>query len=277
MKPPHPLLVGFLLFILLVGTLVIPVKKPDMQATAKLQPVIVAPTELSVRAIAIRAADDFALVEAGDQLGSGVITRRITPDGHVAVFVWTCAHVLIPQPPDAAESKKKKKVEPKPPAGPVVIKVKIDHVDYQAKLIAIGGLGRDEVDVALLEVMNAPLDTGSVDFDVKLPEAGSAVYMLGAAGGEANPPSFFVGVVSAPDRLMTGQVFDQLDCASFFGCSGCGVFNAEGHCIGLTESIMTASICFDTPARCIYSWAEQNHVLWAMFTTVPMPSQFSNL
>ena len=215
---------------------------------------------------------DFAFVETSVAAGSAVVFKRYDKNGHVVLFAWTCAHVLTADKEVTANESSSLFLDP--PAPPLAAKIIINGASYDTRLLKDSGDGPGQPDLALLQVIDGPTNTGSAIFSTETPKVGSTAYMVAAAAGEYRPPSFFIGIISANDRILDHSKFDQLECPAYPGCSGAGVFNAEGQCEGLMDCMLNASISFETPARDMVAWAQTNHVDWALDASVPLPTNF---
>lgn len=208
----------------------------------------VIPVTLQQRAREAKSQFAFVRVDSigGKSAGSGVLVKR---DGRL--FVWTCAHVILDDPAAVYNPKT------------VTVKVVIGRFYYPAVVLACGRDATNDVDVALLEVLGPPQDTGSAVFDISVPEQGDAVYHLGAAGGMIDPPTFVTGIVSAPHGIFERAERDQLELPAYPGCSGGGVYSESGRCQGLAEITFTAALTYEVPARVIYRWAVNHQVAGA--------------
>lgn len=180
-------------------------------------------------------------------VGSGVLVRS---GGRV--FVWTCAHVLTSDKTGEFDSKSAR------------IGIQVAGKDYEGKVLACGQLDvPDDDDVALIEVMNPPAESGSAIFDTTQESSGDSVFYVGAVRGVPIPPSFFIGRLAAPDFFIDKHYTDELDCAAYPGCSGSAVYLDSGKCVGLMEATLTGSISFTISARTMYRWAQRNKVEFA--------------
>lgn len=195
------------------------------------------------------------LIEASDGYGSGVVVYA-----HGNTYVWTCAHVMTQMPKTPVEALNAL-LSGKPLPVFQTAKVTIHGKVYQASTVDCGGITSDTVDVAVLRVWDAPTPLDSTKFSSAVPTRGQPVYHVGNAEGLEAPDTLAVGVSTYPDRLVQGRVEDQYQLPILPGCSGGGVYDYRGKCIGLVRERLGYDIAYTVPTREIRKWAEKEGLL----------------
>lgn len=219
------------------------------------------PLQTGIPALVSEIKTESVYVETCTGFGTGVIFNRKI-EGREKTFVWTCGHVIR-----GASLTKENSTN----ALNCYILIRYGCFKYPAHVVAMSG-ELEPVDAALL-LVDAPIKgSKSVRFNFGTPEVGERVVTLGDAGHLMAPMSFFQGYFVTRGRNLFGRSEDQYQCSVYPGCSGGGIFNLNGECVGLVFARHEETTLFDVPSRRLLEWSRNNHIEWALDESVPMPS-----
>lgn len=141
-----------------------------------------------------------------------------------------------------------------------------------------------------LAVLQCPVGVpfASAHFCPKVPGAGDVVWHVGSPFGARGLNSVSGGVVAYVGRYRydgarslepDAVVYDQVSLTAFGGCSGGGVFRADGACIGLVIEFLgpekTPGILCIAPTRRMLEFAREARCEWALSPAVPVPDRLS--
>jgi hypothetical protein len=112
---------------------------------------------------------------------------------------------------------------------------------------------------------------------------GTELYHIGSLLGQGGHNSMTRGIISQVGRVLDlgsgeGVVFDQTTVTAFPGSSGGGVFLSErsganaGQYVGMLVRGAGETFNLIVPVRRMRSWAESQHVKWAIDLDVEVPS-----
>lgn len=224
-------------------------------------------------------------VKAGTSQGSGTLFTR-TRGEETITFVWTAGHVVehLRSTREIVLNGAKKTVTEFQDAA-IVQEFREDgrrigEIKMDAKVIRYSDAEHGE-DLALLQVRkkNFTKDTTEFYLDGDIPEVGTSVYHVGSLLGQFGANSLTDGLVSQIGRVIkldgNDVVFDQTTATAFPGSSGGGIFlKNNSRYIGMLVrgSSGGGSFNFYVPVRRMKTWAEKNHVLWALDASITLPS-----
>ena len=229
---------------------------PD--STESKQPRIDATSQPAVSIYEAAVAATVSIEVEGDVIGTGfVVESRGTK------YVWTAGHCvpsqeLCPQCGIVHTIRISKPVLCEGvEVGRIFAEVKVVRVDY-------------EWDLALLEI-TSPFPVASTHFAYR-PEVriGDPIFTVGNALGDAYEYSLFFGHVSRlhdnGEPLWTHDL-TRADITAMPGCSGAGVFNAEGKVIGILVGGLRGSdnLMLFVPVADIEAWARLNDLRFAVY------------
>lgn len=152
---------------------------------------------------------------------------------------------------------------------------------YKTKIIAYSDYTTGH-DLAILMILDEDFKCEeSVEFDYKdIPKAGQYIWHIGSFLGDAGSGSFSDGCISQIGRILMnnpfiGTFFDQVSCTAFPGSSGGGVFRGDGEnkgkCIGLLSRQRAETFNYIIPARRMFLFCEDNHLMWTIDKNSTMP------
>jgi hypothetical protein len=132
-------------------------------------------------------------------------------------------------------------------------------------------------DLALLLVDGRfDLPNGGVEFNqtMKLPHLGMDIFHVGSFLGQEGHNSFSVGIISHIGRVLRGlpYEYDQTSAPVYPGSSGGGVFDRDGKYIGMVVRRADSTFNFIVPIRLMRIWVVDEHLTWALDSSVSMPS-----
>ena len=153
----------------------------------------------------------------------------------------------------------------------------VSHVVNEAKEIwVIDNIGRHLIanliinsrdeDIALLSIPNNSFSHG-IEFNPYKSKIGDNISHIGCPTGFEGMFSYFEGRISFSHRMVENCSYDQVQCSAFYGCSGGGVFNSNGECIGLMARFLntnTHGMFLIVPSRRIIEFAIKNNVNYAI-------------
>lgn len=212
------------------------------------------------------------MITHGEGSGSGVAFRN-----GEKTFIWTAAHVVSPLQYFEEVDKKKTSFFKKLSLVQPVIK----NNEHFADRVTGGRVIRfyEKEDIALVEVNNKDFLLKGVRFTPKsfAPKLGSNVWHVGSAGGYDGINSLLKGHISFVGRNKNNYSHDQIQIPATWGCSGGGVFNDDGDCVGLITEFLktwdtTPGIFMMTPTRRLWEFSQRNDCLWAMDSDVEVPA-----
>lgn len=212
--------------------------------------------------------DITVAIDTLKEFGTGVLFSRPDKDNNPINFVWTAAHVIIQNitsNPDKTVS-----------AAPVKISkyIKRNYVDI-GKTEMIGYIVKYSVkyDLALIMVDRIIGDNTVLFNTVELPDLGDNLFYMGHFGGHTGGIGLLTGIYSQHNIEVKSTLYDAIQVGLVGGCSGGGVFNTNGLCVGL--AIMArhdVNLSLINPARKIIQWSKDNKVQWGLNASVPIPS-----
>lgn len=218
--------------------------------------------------------------------GSGVLVNREI-EGEKITFVWTAAHVIdnlrtVREIVDSKGNTRKliefsdaRIVKELVEAGRRVGEIKMD-----ASVIKYSDADNGH-DLALLMVRAKDYGKDSANFlvkkeDDKIVPIGTRLYHVGSLLGQVGSNSMTTGIVSQVGRVLgdiaRGAEFDQTTVTAFPGSSGGGVFLENGEYVGMIVRGAGEGFNFMVPIRRMKDWAEESGILWALDSTVKVPS-----
>lgn len=226
--------------------------------------------------VTIRADGQYSTSE-----GSGVlISRQIGKES--VTFVWTCGHVLDHL----------RKVRTVIKDGVPVKIVEFEDVQIIKELIE-GGRRVGEIkmdarvlkysdpddgeDLALLMVRSRDYAKESASFyldktDHNIVPIGTGLYHVGSLLGQRGSNSMTAGIVSQVGRIYGKVEYDQTTVTAFPGSSGGGVYLQDGRYMGMLVRGAGENFNLIVPVRRMYRWAADHKILWALDTSVKMPT-----
>ena len=227
--------------------------------------------------VTIRAEDSYQKSE-----GSGVLITRKVGDEQVT-FVWTAAHVVdhlrnVRTVIDS-EGQSRKLVEF---ADVQIIKELIEsgrrvgEMKMDASVIKFSHADTGH-DLALLMVRARDYGKSSAAFykdaDTNIVPIGTNLFHVGSLLGQMGANSMTTGIISQLGRLDGGKVeFDQTTVTAFPGSSGGGVYLTDGKYIGMLVRGAGEGFNLIVPIRRMASWAKQNNLMWALDSSIKVPS-----
>jgi hypothetical protein len=206
-------------------------------------------------------------------------------------FIWTDAHVV-------SDSLKKEKVLLPGKDAPTIRYRFTDVYVGQDEFVSGRKVGRylalarvirysDAHDLAILEPYKRGWPEASVRFQQEglLPRLGEHIWHVGGLHGERGGRSVLRGNIAAigrtilntiPEELEDPLVYDQVNVMAAPGCSGGGIFDAHGRCLGLIARYVgpgaaPAGGFLYTPTRRMWAFSRQAGCLWAMDRSVAVP------
>lgn len=213
--------------------------------------------------------------------GSGVLIVRKIGDQEVT-FVWTAAHVIdnlrvvreviteTGQPRKVVEFKDAQIVRELVESGRRVGEIKMD-----AQVIKYSNADTGH-DLALLMVRAKNYGKASSSFYLSnadpIVPIGTNLYHVGSLLGQMGANSMTTGIVSQIGRTLEKMEYDQTTVTAFPGSSGGGVFLTDGKYVGMLVRGAGEGFNLIVPIRRMVDWAEKNDILWALDSTVEMPS-----
>ena len=216
--------------------------------------------------------------------GSGVIFSRKDKGDNTVNFIWTAAHVV-------GNLRQERKVIVKGAERTIVefkdakiVKVirqngrTVGRLELSAEIVKYSNSETGH-DLAILRVrkLNFVQDTVKFYLDKDIPKLGTDLWHVGSLLGEMGSNSMTDGIYSQTGRLIPSlnkYVFDQTTVAAFPGSSGGGVFlKSDARYVGMLVRGAGETFNLIVPVRRMTEWAKKNNVLWALDSTVPMPSE----
>lgn len=210
--------------------------------------------------------------------GSGVLYTR----GNKS-FVWTCAHVVdgLRQTREVIQGGQKRLLVEFKDAEVVVEfreagrRVGDQRVDASVIKYSDAQSGHD---LALLLIRKRNFSDACVEFaDESIPTPGTELLHVGSLRGQFGSNSVTSGVLSQVGRVLdlgpSAVVFDQVSTPSFPGSSGGGIFRrSDGKYVAMLVRGSGETFGFGVPVRRMWSWAKENDILWAMDSSLEVPS-----
>ena len=240
--------------------------------------------------------DVSVTVKAGFSEGSGVIiTRdvRVAPNKTEKIcFVWTAGHVvdgLRSVRTIIREGQQKKIVEFKDAQ---IVKEftqdgrRVGELKMDCKVLKYSD-AEDGEDLPLLMIRQKGFLDKSAAFylpgENKPVPIGTELYHVGSLLGQTGSNSMTRGIMSQVGRVLNlgtgdGVIFDQTTVTAFPGSSGGGVFLSEqskehaGKYVGMLVRGAGETFNLIVPVRRMKKWAKEEGVLWAIDTTVEVPT-----
>jgi len=206
-----------------------------------------------LKTVRAEAESNTVTLAIGSTRGSGVIITRRDLQGRRHSYIWTVGHLAVEAESDSG----------------------YDPIEV-SRYITDGGkvVGRTiltatvikcdtEADLALLELNSNFFSDEGVEFVTQLPIVAEPLFHYGSPYGEAGANSFTAGSLAKLGFTIDGVSYDFVTTSAAPGCSGGGVFNARGECLGLVARQTASTVCFIIPARRLAEWAEKQGVPWA--------------
>jgi len=225
--------------------------------------------------VTIRAENDYQKSE-----GSGILITRKIGDEQVT-FVWTCGHVV-----DNLRNVRSIIID-----GTSVKVIEFDDVQIIKELVEggrrVGEIKMDATvikysdaddgeDLALLMVRAKDYGKASTKFylDSKEPiiPIGTQLFHVGSLLGQMGANSMTSGIISQVGRIHGKVEFDQTTVTAFPGSSGGGVYLTDGKYIGMLVRGAGEGFNLIVPIRRMASWAKQNNLMWALDSSIKVPS-----
>jgi hypothetical protein len=219
------------------------------------------PLQTGIPALASEIKTETVFVETCTGFGSGLIFNR-TINGEPKTFIWTCGHEIR----GLALTK-----ENATNALNCYILVKYGRFACTAHVVAMSKQS-DPVDAALLVTETPLLGSRSVRFVTSTPQVGEGIVTLGDAQHMQAPMSFFKGYFVTRGRHLSQYKVDQYQCSVYPGCSGGGIFDLTGNCLGIVFARGEETTLFGLPARRLIEWSRANGVEWALDSSLPAPT-----
>jgi len=215
--------------------------------------------------------------------GSGIIFSRKDKDGNTVNFIWTAAHVidnLRTERKVIVNGASKTLVEFKDAKIVKVIRQKgrsVGQLELDAEVVKYSD-AEDGHDLALLKVRKLNFVDPTVNFylDKEIPKLGTDLWHVGSLLGQMGSNSMTDGIYSQTGRVLKSlnkHVFDQTTVAAFPGSSGGGVFlKSDNRYIGMLVRGAGETFNLIVPVRRMQEWATKNNIMWALDTSVKLPS-----
>jgi S1-C subfamily serine protease len=215
--------------------------------------------------------------------GSGIIFSRKDKDGNTVNFIWTAAHVidnLRTERKVIVNGASKTLVEFKDAKIVKVIRQKgrsVGQLELDAEVVKYSD-AEDGHDLALLKVRKLNFVDSTVNFylDKEIPKLGTDLWHVGSLLGQMGSNSMTDGIYSQTGRVLKSlnkHVFDQTTVAAFPGSSGGGVFlKSDNRYIGMLVRGAGETFNLIVPVRRMQEWATKNNIMWALDTSVKLPS-----
>jgi len=206
----------------------------------------------------------FAITTTTDRpIGSGISVIR-----NDKVYILTDAHCII----DGNKYK--------------IVKRQYDdtgeedfYVSVNAELWAFD----KSLDFAILKCNKSPGgNVGSTKFYLsdKVYKVGTDIFNVGhflAWDGQVGATSYSTGIVSQINRQTNYNNRMKMDLCLFLscipGCSGSGVYNTNGECIGLVCAGVGGNDVLINPVREIKKWCANKNISWLIDEKLPVPPE----
>ena len=226
--------------------------------------------------VTIKAEDDYQRSE-----GSGVLVVRQVGDKKVT-FVWTAAHVVnnlrSVREVVGRKGTTRKIVEFKDAQ---IIKElveggrRVGEIKMDATIIKYSDADHGE-DLALLMVRATDYGKDNANFYLNTKEPiipiGTQLFHVGSLLGQMGANSMTSGIVSQIGRIHGKVEFDQTTVTAFPGSSGGGVYLQDGKYVGMLVRGAGEQFNLMVPIRRMKKWATKNSILWAIDTSVEVPT-----
>jgi len=218
--------------------------------------------------------------------GSGVIFTRKDSKGRLVNFIWTAGHVI-----DNLRTERKVLVDGSPKTlvefkDPVVVKEirqngrTVGRLQMDAEVLKYSE-SEDGHDLALLRVRKLNFVTDSVVFylDKSIPPLGTDLLHVGSLLGQFGANSMTDGIYSQHGRVIKSlnkRIFDQTTCTAFPGSSGGGVYlkhDGNARYVGMLVRGAGEGFNLIVPVRRMVEYCEKNKIMWALDSSVKMPSE----
>lgn len=156
--------------------------------------------------------------------------------------------------------------------------------DFSVKTTAEVWFVNKKLDFAVLRCNKCPGgNIGSTKFltSNKIPKVGTKVFNVGhflALNGQVGAVSYSPGIISQINRktgynggIMTLDMYLFLQCTP--GCSGSGVYNEKGECLGLICAGFNYNAVLINPVRQIKKWMDEAKIGWLLDDSLPVPTE----
>ncbi len=207
------------------------------------------PVDVPIQGVYNSASHSAVLLHPSDGgFGSGVLIKRLDPQGKERWFAWTAAHVV--DKTDLTDV--------------VFFTDKGEEKTFHSHVIARS----QTFDAALVSLDENPVGVSSAEFSFSTTELGQEIFVVGSPYGKHYYNMFSFGRISGYDRKLAieGWDWERLDIFSglvFPGDSGGPAFNADGKVVGLV--VGRSPVCsFYLPNRYLATWADSHGFGWAL-------------
>lgn len=212
--------------------------------------------------------------------GSGVLITR-TVEGEQVTFVWTCAHVIdeLRRVRSVIKNGAPVKVVEFPDVQIVKELVedgrRVGEIKMDATVVKYSDADEGE-DLALLMVRARDYGKDSAEFYLNDKEPivpiGTELFHVGSLLGQMGANSMTAGIVSQVGRTYGKVEYDQTTVTAFPGSSGGGVYLQDGKYVGMIVRGAGEGFNLMVPVRRMIRWAEEQKIMWAIDSKLPMPT-----
>ncbi len=218
----------------------------------------------------------------GGSEGSGtMIVREV--DGEKITFVWTAGHVIDHlRSVRTVINESGQAVKLVEFSDPTIVKElvekgrRVGEMKMDARVIKFSDADNGE-DLALLMVRARDYAKAGSDFrlektDDNIVPIGTQLFHVGSLLGQMGANSMTTGIISQVGRTLGKVEYDQTTVTAFPGSSGGGVYLTDGRYVGMLVRGAGEGFNLIVPVRRMERWAKKHNIIWALDTSVPMPS-----